>query len=238
MNQGLRGVMLGLALLGGAALGPAPAAADGGDTSLVHACAGPPARNTGGYLRRIEADASCRPGETPVHWLGAVGDPPPPPPPIPKVVVVRDANGAQVGTVYAGSGIAFNALVEADGKTFTVTANSDRLRGVINTLYFTAHDCAGTAFLDLNPVATAVADAVPPIRLSFIPHPDDDVSPGPTVWTNTPGETPASRSPLSRLLIDPAGCGNDNGGFPSNVLSVVMTPTTLGFVAPFRVAAE
>jgi hypothetical protein len=218
-----------LALSGLAVLSPGPAVADGGDTSLIHACATATVRGNGAFLRIIGANESCPPGQTPVHWPGSVGDDPPPPSAAPRFVI-RDSGGTEFGTFggFSGLGTAFAHLL-VGGRTFVLNVSRDRVNGLASSALYQSNDCTGTPYLQVFLVSP---QPLLPLGSTFV-----KVGGGPpfdVIVQDDPTEAPVSRNFSS---FQPTDSDCDPTDLPTT-LTVTGTSVTLNPVPPFTITLE
>jgi hypothetical protein len=206
-----------------------PAAADGGDTSLIHACAAGQVRGAGAFLRVIGPTESCRPGETPVHWPGSLGDDPPPPPAAARFVI-RDGDGSEFGTFggFSGFGTAF-AHLAADGRSFVLNVSRQRVSGLASSALYLSNDCTGTPYLQ---VFAASLEPLHPLGRTFVRT--DAGPPFDVVVQDDPDEAPVPRA-ISSFRTTEGVCDTTDLPGTSSVTGVVLTFSP---VLPFSIGLE
>jgi hypothetical protein len=160
----------------------------------------------------------CRPGETALAWPA-------------RTLVLRDAAGAQVGTVTGMAGPESPVVVlTVDGVTFGLVATGQRLVGSAAAIGFTELGCLGTAFVP----AAHVAGPLPPAFVAPDPAP-----PGPTVQV-VDTSTTLTLTPESQRRQSTGACTAGLTDIPAGAQDAhpLRPPIELPFVPPFALALE
>lgn len=124
---------------------PLDAAADGGDTALIHACV----LRGANLVRIVDATETCHRAEVPMHWPASA-----PSPSAPGGFVVVDGNGVEVGKVI--DLVAFWAVValERNGRNYILMASPTVLQGrfapesgdPMVVVYYLTSNCTGPRY--------------------------------------------------------------------------------------------
>lgn len=165
MRASLRILSLALALSGYASI-PA-AVAHKGDRVVVHMCA----HRAGGILRAVAIDEDCRSDERPIH-LG-------------RQIVVTDANGVVVGTLWQPGGNRSGVIVKV-GKLWTEaevsrTAIQFAINSIGDRLRHEQEDCGGDPYIANQHVTGSFFTLVMTIGPSYSAYARDPRTPARTI---------------------------------------------------------